>query len=269
MRAGAACLLRDVPHPAVMIFVMRMSSSRNEKVRSTDWAHRPAATTIAAMLCFGMLALLLVSGCGGGDSPLHTPSQEHSAADPGSGDTSSSASSAGSGPSAAVVIRGCPDPEAMGQAVGFPVRKTDLGQGDCAYFPRGQENPGLSVQMVHPHNTFPDMTTLAEAKKHDRFGGGTAETESADVGGGHSTSFLEDTPEYGPETFRAGESIEGRSEAEAMQTCDYFVLGTDGYPASVQAEAQKGGVYSYEGKNKSRAEVCEWATAALDLAIKK
>lgn len=157
----------------------------------------------------------------------------------------------------------------MGQAVGFPVKETELGQGDCAYFPRGQENPGLGVQVLHPHNAFPDMTTLAEAKKQDRFGGGTAETESADVGGGHITSFLEDTPEYGPETFRAGESIEGRSEAEAMQTCDYFVLGTDGYPASVQAEAQKGGAYSYEGKNKSRAEVCEWATAALELAIQK
>jgi hypothetical protein len=157
----------------------------------------------------------------------------------------------------------------MGQAVGFAVKKMDLGEGDCAYFQQGQEAPGISIQVLHPHNAFPDMTTLAETKKHDRFGGGTAETKSADVGGGHITSFLEVTPEYGPETFRAGESIEGESEAEAMQTCDYFVLGTDGYPASVQAEAQKGGTYSYEGKNKSRAEVCEWATAALELAIEK
>ena len=168
-----------------------------------------------------------------------------------------------------MVVQGCPDPGAMGRAVGFLVKKTDLGEGDCAYFPQGQETPGVSIQVLHPHNAFPDMTTLSEAKKHDRFGGGTAETESANVGGGHITSFLEDTPEYGPETFRAGESVEGKTEAEAFEACDYFVLGTDGYPASIQAVAQKGGVYSYEGENKSRAEMCEWATAALELAIEK
>jgi len=224
----------------------------------------------------GILVLLLVSGCGGGGSGSTgtggSPARSITATgetDAGTTGSSEGSTPAATRPSSAVVIQGCPDPGAMGDAVGFPVKKTNLGEGDCSYFPRGEESPGISVQVLHPQKAFPDLTTLAEMKKHDRFGGGTAETESADAGGGHITSFLEDTPEYGQETFRAGESIEGKTEAEAFVSCDYFVLGADGYPASVQAIAQKSGAYSYEGKNKSRNEMCEWATAALELAIER
>lgn len=230
----------------------------------------------AAQAAVGVIVLLLVSGCGGGGSGSMRAgaSPAHSITATGKSDAGTTGSSEGStpvgtGPSSAVVIQGCPDPGAMGDTVGFPVKKTSLGESGCAYFPRGEESPGISVQVLHPQKAFPDLTTLAEMKKHDRFGGGTAETESADSGGGHITSFLEDTPEYGPETFRAGESIEGKTDAESFVSCDYFVLGTDGYPASVQAIAQKGGAYSYAGEEKSRNEVCEWATAALELAIEK
>jgi hypothetical protein len=112
------------------------------------------------------------------------------------------------------------------------------------------------------------MTSLQAARENSRFGGSTAETESADVNGAHISSFLKDTPDYGPETFSSGESITGKTDAEMMQTCDFFVLGTDGYPASVQAEAQKGGAYSYEG-TVSQDEVCAWATATLELTTQK
>jgi hypothetical protein len=216
-----------------------------------------------------LIALLVISGCGGSDSGLSSHGSSDGASATHSDQTAHRSTTASSGPSADVIVRGCPDAGAIGRVLGMPVKKMDLGEGDCAYFPLGQANRGISVQVVHPHAAFPDMTTLAEARKHARFGGGTAEVESTEAGGGHGSSYLEDAPEYGPEAFRTGESIEGASEAEVMQTCDYFVLGTDGFPASVQAEAQKGGVYSYEGENKSRAEVCEWATEALELAIKK
>jgi hypothetical protein len=233
---------------------------------------RRAPKAIVTVAALALLALLLAAGCGGGGSSGGSggdggtsASTDASGADTSGQDASSSDSS---DPDAAVVVKGCPDAAAMGRAVGFPVKILDLGEGDCAYFLKGQANPGISIQVVHPHDAFPEMTTLAETRKHSRFGGGTAEVESTDVGGAHGSSYLEDTPQYGPETFRAGESIEGKNDAEVMQTCDYFVLGTDGYPASVQAEAQKGGVYSYEGEDKSRDEVCEWATAALELAIR-
>jgi len=256
---GAVLIASGVPNLVRLTGAMKLK----EGIR------RLAPTAIVTTLCLGLLILFFISGCGGANSTHPASTREGSTEESSGADASSSTSTARSGRAAAVVVRGCPGPGDMGQAVGFAVKKMDLEEGDCAYFPQGQETPGISIQVLHPHNAFADMTTLAETKKYNRFGGGTAETESADVGGAHITSFLEETPEYGPETFRAGESIEGESKAEAMQTCDYFVLGTDGYPASVQAEAQKGGVYSYKGENKSRAEVCEWAKAALELAIEK
>ena len=221
---------------------------------------------LGGMVLLATLAAALLVGCGGGVS-----NQNQKAADGAASPTEETAegapnSATSDDPAAPVVVRRCPSASAVSQAVGFSVKKQNLGEGDCAYLPLDSGNSGIGLEVLHPHNAFRDMTTLAAAKRHDRFGGGTAEAESAEVDGGHITSLLQDTPQYGPGTFRAGENVVGRTDAEKLQSCDFFVLGTDGYPASVQAEAQKGGAYSYRG-TVSQSEVCDWATAILELAI--
>ncbi len=222
---------------------------------------------------FGSLVLLTVSvallvGCGGGASDQNQKAVDRATSQT-PGTVKGSVNSATSNdPAVPVVVRRCPSASAVSQAVGFSVKKQNLSEGDCAYLPLDPGNSGIGIEVLHPHNAFRDLTTLAAAKRHDRFGGGTAETESAEHGGGHITSFLQDTPQYGPGTFRAGENVIGRTKAEKLQTCDFFVLGTDGYPASVQAEAQKGGTYSYRG-TVSHSKICNWATAILALAISR
>jgi hypothetical protein len=222
-----------------------------------------------AFVALCVVGLFILPGCGSGTSTNGSPASESSTQSiDDSGGTTSPDPTSNPDPSAAVVVRRCPEAAEVRRVVGFSLKKVDLGEGDCAYLPPDRANSGISIGVVHPHNAFPAMTNLAAAKKESRFGGGTAESESADVNGGRITSFLKDTPQYGPGTFEAGQSIEGKTDAEAMRTCDFFALGTDGYPASVQAVAQKGGAYSYEG-TVSRAEVCDWASATLALAIRK
>lgn len=227
----------------------------------------------------GIVAVLLVLvvalgvGCGSSGGSSTGVSKENASGFEGSDAAPSEASDSrvpaeDPGPDAAVVVSRCPEAEEVSRAVGFEVKKGDLGEGDCAYFPRDPANSGIGIQVLHPHNAFPNMTSLEAAKQNSRIGGGTAETESTEVNGAQLTSFLKDTPEYGPGTFKSGETVIGHSEAEMMQTCDFFVLGTDGYPASVQAEAQKGGAYSYQGAI-SQSDLCAWAAAVLELAVAK
>lgn len=219
----------------------------------------------------GVVVLLTVTtallpGCGGGTASYqrHSDGGDKASVPVGAAEETPG-SAASDDPATPVVVRRCPSASAVSQAVGIGLKRQDLGEGDCAYLSPDRSNSGIGIEVVHPHNAFRDLTTLAAARRQDRFGGGTAETESAEADGGHITSFLQDTPQYGPGTFRAGENIVG-TDTEKLQSCDFFVLGTDGYPASVQAEAQKGGVYSYKGA-VSQAEVCGWATAILELAI--
>lgn len=163
---------------------------------------------------------------------------------------------------AATIVKRCPSAPAVSRIMRVSVEKADLGQGDCSYSPPDRELR-ISTSILHMHNSFPNLTTLAATKKHLRIGGSTAKSATLHKDGGTITSTWQDAPKYGPGAFQATQLVVGHGII--WQTCDIFVLDTDGYPASVQASAQRGGPSSYKG-SVTQATVCRWAARALALA---
>ena len=213
----------------------------------------------AAVACI-VLAAAALSGCG--QTPSHRAARRTTSADASGAGAPSPETSATSLPPAAtdVVIASCPTAEAVRPALDVSVYVV-LHHGPqpfCEYKPWHGASVAhtplfLAIDAYKP-GEHPLAERRADAEKYVGV--------QHNVDGSVDVATVEDTPQFGPDTFRV--VISGKYPHLRGESCDDYVLGPQHETVKVSASTHVGQGSPYKG-SVSQATVCGWVDRLVEL----